>query len=71
MDPHPIIGHSDGFKTSSLAGDVDLECIGVEAVFEEFFDDADWSLDYFAGGNAVDYCFGEGADLWSGAAAAT
>ena len=65
MDANTIIGHGDRFETPSLTGDVDLECIGIETVFEEFFDDADWSLDYFASGNAVDYCFGEGADLWS------
>lgn len=48
-----------------MTGNVDLGGVGVETVFEEFFDDADWSLDYLAGGDAVDDIFGEGADLWS------
>src|ERR1700704_6443424 len=63
-----IVGDPDPPPAAAIGEDVDPAGAGVDGVLHQFLDHARRTLDYFAGGDAVDDLFGELADghgLWA------
>ncbi len=57
MNAFAIVGDADEFHSTALNVDVDASGEGIDAVFEQFFNDAAGSFDDFASGDAInDMC---------------
>lgn len=54
MNAFAIVGDADEFHSAALNIDVDASGEGIDAVFEQFFDDAAGAFDDFTGGDAID-----------------
>ncbi len=54
VNPLAVVGHADQLAAAVADLDVDAGGQGVDAVFQELFDDARRPLDHLAGGNLVD-----------------
>jgi len=53
MNAFAVVGDADEFHSAALNIDIDASGEGIDAVFEQFLDDAAGAFDDFTGGDAI------------------